>query len=136
MTSIPDMVALIVIVLAAVYLLVLAKLSLFTPEKVSEFLLGHASSARLHYLELGIRLTVGAAFVIRARLMAFPEVFIIFGWVLIGTTACLLLIPWQWHRRIALKSVPYALRSLKLVAVSSLAFGSFILFCALSGYAS
>ena len=136
MTSIPDMIALIVIVLAAVYLLVLAKLSLFTPEKASEFLSGHASSARLHYLELGIRLTVGAAFVIRARLMAFPEVFIIFGWVLIGTTACLLLIPWQWHRRIALKSVPYALRSLKLVAVSSLAFGSIILFCALSGYAS
>jgi len=136
MSSVPDMLALFIIVLAAVYLIVLAKRSLFTPEKASEFLLAHASSARLHYLELGIRLTVGAAFVIRARLMVFPEVFIVFGWILIGTTACLLLIPWQWHRSIALKSVPYALRSLKLVAISSLAFGSFILFCALSGYAS
>lgn len=136
MTSIPDMLALIVIMLAAGYLLVLAKVSLFTPEKASEFLLGHASSARLHYLELAIRMLAGIAFVLRARLMVFPEVFTIFGWVLIGTSACLFLIPWQWHRRFTLQAVPHALRRLKMIALSSFAFGGFILFCALSGYAS
>lgn len=136
MTSILEMIALIAIVLAALYLLVLAKVSLFTPAKASEFLLGHAASARLHYLELGIRMVLGAAFVIRARLMVFPEVFIIFGWVLIGTTVCLFLIPWQWHRRFTLKAVPNALRHLKLVAISALALGGFILFCALSIYES
>lgn len=136
MTALLEMLAFIAIVLAAIYLLVLAKVSLFTPAKASTFLLGHAATARLHYLELGIRIVLGVAFVIRARLMVFPEIFIIFGWVLIGTTASLLLIPWQWHRRFTLNAVPHALRHLKLVAICALVFGGFILFCALSTYTS
>lgn len=136
MTSIADSLALITVLLAALYLLVLAKVALFSPEKAAKFLLGHAASARLHYLELGIRMIVGAAFVVRAHLMKLPEVFTIFGWVIIGTTACLFLIPWQWHRRFTLQAVPYALRSLTLVAIGSFVFSGLIFFCALSGFAS
>jgi hypothetical protein len=116
-----------VVLLAALYLLTLALVSFLKPEKASGFLLGFASSASLHYLELFIRIVIGAAFVVRSPSMLFSEIFSIFGWVLIITSACLFLVPWQWHQKFAQKAVPQALRHLNLVATSSLTLGGFII---------
>jgi uncharacterized membrane protein YedE/YeeE len=124
--------ALITTLLTGLYLLALAIVSLLKPAKVSNFLLGFATSAPVHYLELLIRIVVGAAFVIHAPLMKFTNIFTIFGWILIGTTACLFVVPWQWHQRFAQRAVPYALRYLKLLAVCSLILGSFIIICAVA----
>lgn len=128
-----DSFALITILLAAFYFLALGFVSLFKSEKASGFLLGFVASAFLHYVELGIRIVIGAAFVLGAPRMLFPEIFSFFGWLIIATSACLLVIPWRWHQRFAKRSVPQALRYLKLVAVSSLALGVFIIVCAFLG---
>lgn len=128
--------ALIVVVLAGLYLVGLAGVSLLMPARASGFLLGFVGSATLHYLELLLRLLVGGAFLLRAPHMPFPDLFALFGWVLILTTAGLFLVPWQWHRRFANKAVPYAVRNLKLVAVSSLAAGGFVLGAASYGAAN
>ncbi|MEO8002401.1 MAG: hypothetical protein ABI644_11035 [Arenimonas sp.] len=128
--------ALVVVLLAGLYLLILALVAFLKPEKASGFLLGFASSASFHYLELSIRMVIGVAFVVRAPLTMFPEILTIFGWVLIGTTACLFLIPWQWHQKFSKWSVPQALRQLNLVAISSLALGGFIIFAAIPGSAT
>jgi len=129
------MLALGLVCVTGLYFVGLAAVSLLAPARAGEFLMGFAGSAFAHYLELLIRFVVGGAFVLHAPRMLFTSVFVLFGWVLIITTAGLLAVPWRWHRRFAQWSVPYALRSLKLVAIASLAFGIFVLAAVLGGTA-
>ncbi len=119
--------ALLAVVLTGLYLICLAVVSLIAPARASQFLMGFADSAFAHYLELLLRLVVGAAFLQYAPEMAFSAAFTGFGWVLILTTLCLFAIPWQWHRRFAQKTVPQAVRNLNLIAVAALAAGSAVL---------
>ena len=126
-----DTLALITVLLAGCYLLALGSVALLKPEHAKRFLLGFVASAYLHYFELLLRITVGLAFVVRAPVMMFAEVYIAFGWVLIGTSAMLCCIPWQQHHRFAQWSVPHALRRLTFVAISSLALSILIIICAL-----
>lgn len=127
---------LLIVVLAGVYFLVLGLMSLAVPDRASRFLLGFAGSQAKHYAEMLIRLVVGAAFVLRAPEMRFPEVFHAAGWVVIVTTACLLLVPWRWHRRFAQHSVPQALRYIRWIGVASLALGGAIFWAALGNGAA
>jgi hypothetical protein len=126
-----DTLALVTVLVSGCYLIALGLVALLKPEHAKRFLLGFVASAYLHYFELLLRITVGLAFVVRASLMMFAEVYIVFGWVLIGTSAILCCIPWQQHQRFAQWSVPQALRRLTLIAVSSLVLGIFIIICAL-----
>ena len=126
-----DVLALVTVVSAGLYLLALALLAFCKPQKAAKFLLGFASSASSHYVELGIRIMIGAGFIFRAPIMPFSAIFSFFGWILIITSTCLLAIPWQWHQRFAQRAVPQALCYLELVAISSFALGSFIIACAI-----
>jgi len=126
-----DVLALVTVVSAGLYLLALALLAFCKPQKAAKFLLGFASSASLHYVELGIRIMIGAGFVLRAPIMPFSAIFSCFGWILVTTSTCLLAVPWHWHQRFAQRAVPQALRYLKLVAISSFALGCFIIACAM-----
>ena len=125
--SLVEALALIVVVLAGVYLLALGVASIFTPAKASRFLLGFASSASVHFLELFLRLAVGAALVVHAPRMPSSGAFSLFGWVLIVTTACLLIIPWRYHQRFAQRVVPLLTRYVALIGLVSLAVGGFLL---------
>ncbi len=127
-----DSAALLVVVITGCYFLALAVVSLASPVLGSRFLLGHAASPSLHYLELFIRLTVGTAFILRAPQMQYSFIFNSFGWVLVATTVVLLAVPWRWHHRFAQRTVPQALRYLKVIAIASIALGSFILVAALA----
>ena len=124
-----------VVVLVGLYLVVLATVSLFFPAQANRFLLGFAGSASTHYIELFVRTVVGGAFVLHAPRMLFPYVFAVLGWVLLVTTAGLLLVPWQWHRRFAQQAVPRATRHLKLIGLCSLVFGGLVLVAAIAGSA-
>ncbi len=116
-----------VVVLAGAYLLVLGAASLFVPARASRFLLGFASSASAHFMEMFLRLAVGAALVIFAPRMSLSRAFNLFGWVLLVTTACLLIVPWRWHHRFARQVVPIFTRYISLIGVVSLAIGGLIL---------
>lgn len=125
------MLSLSVVLLAGLYFVVLAAVSLTAPARASVFLLGFASSAATHYAELLVRLLVGVAFVAQAARIPFSAAFYVFGWLLLVTTLGLLLIPWQRHRRFAQRAVPLALRHLPLVAFASLLMGGFVLWSAI-----
>lgn len=116
-----------IVALAGLYFLVLAAVSLFFPAAAGRFLLGFAGSASKHFLELFLRMVVGAAFIVHAPRMFASYVFICFGWLLVGTTTCLLFVPWRWHDRFTRQVVPRALRLLPLVGIVSLAMGAFVL---------
>ena len=121
------------VVLAGLYFIALAGVSLFTPALAKRFLLGFAGSLQNHFLELFLRLLVGGAFVIHAPQMYLSVVFSLFGWILILTTAVLLVIPWTWHRRFAQYAVPKAIQYIKLIGLVSLALGGLIIAALIRG---
>ena len=131
-----EAIAFAVVVLAALYLVGLGAASLVVPVRASRFLLGFAASRSVHFAELLLRFAAGSAFVLSAPRMSLPGAFNFFGWVLLVTTSCLLLVPWRWHRRFAQRAVPHATRYITLVGVASLALGGFILAAASLGSAA
>jgi hypothetical protein len=124
----------VVIAATGLFFLWLAGAALFRPNIAGRFLLGFAASPAKHYLELAIRLTIGAAMVVHAPRSPFPEIVNLFGWVLIATTVGLLFVPWRWHRRFAQEAVPKALRYVSLLGVASLGLGGLLLLTV--GYAA
>jgi hypothetical protein len=119
-----------------IFLGVLGVVSLAAPHHAKRFLLGFAGSLSKHYAELAVRILVGGAFVMAAPRTPWPLALGVFGWVLLGTTVILLLVPWRLHHRFARWAVPKALRFLPLVGVASLALGAIILVAAVRGYAA
>jgi hypothetical protein len=122
-----------IVLLAALYLLGLAAISFIAPHRAARFLNGFASSPRVHFSEMLLRLIVGCAFVMNASRMLYSEAFWLFGWLLIVTTVVLLLLPWRWHHRFAQKVVPPITRHVWLFGIVSLPLGGAILFAVLRG---
>ncbi len=134
--SLIEVLALCVIVLAGLYLLALGIASLVVPTRANRFLLGFASSQTVHFVELFLRLLVGAALIHSAHRMLFSGAFALFGWVLLISTACLLFVPWRWHQRFAQQTVPRAIRYIGLIGLASLAIGGLILVAVARGTAA
>ena len=134
--SLFETLALAVVVLAGVYLVVLGVTSLLVPAQVNRFLLGFASRASVHFAELFLRFGVGAALVIHAPRMSLSGTFTLFGWVLLATTAGLLIIPWRWHQRFAQRVVPCFTRYIRPIGVVSLAIGGLIFWSLARGSAA
>jgi hypothetical protein len=119
----------IVVVAFGLFLIGLAALIVVMPSRAEEFLKGFASSATTHYTEQGLRLVVGAAIVKFAGSMRYPGLFNVFGWLIIVSTAGLLLIPWQWHNRFGTLVMPPVFRRMRILALGACALGAFILYC-------
>ena len=128
-----DAVTFAIILLVGVYFVTLGAMSLFAPAKAKNFLLGFAGSAIKHYLELTVRLVVGGSIIVQAPHLIYPDALTLFGWILIVTTACLLFIPWKWHRHFAEWAVPIAVSYLPIIGVASFALGAGLLACLFQG---
>jgi len=120
-------IALIVVLLTSAYFIALAVASIVVPGRTAAFLLGFASSAQAHYVELLVRIFVGVAFLSHAPFMSHPRVFTLVGTVLVATSLALLMVPWRWHHRFAQAVVPHAVRYLVIVGMVSGGAGVFIL---------
>ena len=118
-----ELMAMFIVALAGLFLLVLGCIALIRPARAQGFLLGFASTARVHFLELAIRLAVGLSFLGCWRVLEFGEVFRVVGWVLVLTTLVMLLVPWSVHRQFARWAVPKVLRYTPLIGASSIAMG-------------
>lgn len=119
--------AFIVVLLSAAYLAALGVAAMVRPDRTREFLSAFASSAGVHFTELAFRLLAGGALVLTAPRMQFSQAFAVFGWVLVGTTLLLALVPWRVHRRFADWSVPQTTRFMPLFGAGSLAGGLLLL---------
>jgi uncharacterized protein YjeT (DUF2065 family) len=128
--------ALVVVVLVALYMVALGAASLLVPDQARRFLLGFAGSSLVHFVELLLRIVAGAALVLYAPNMHFSTTFHLFGWLLLITSACLLLVPWRWHRRFAQHAVPLFTRYLFVIGLVSLSIGAVILFAVSRGNAT
>lgn len=122
-----EVLALTVVISAGLFFVSLGCVSLLAPSHAGRFLLGFADSPTKHYAELAVRFLVGGAFVLGAPRARVSGMFSLLGWVLLATTAGLLLIPWRWHHRFARRAVPEALRFLPLVGTASVLLGGLVL---------
>lgn len=109
-----------ILTLAALYLLVLGAAALRRPDLARRFLGGFAATQRVHFMELGLRLLTGTALIQYAPRMAGAPVMTGFGWILVGTSLALAVVPWRWHHRFASQAVPQAMRYLWLIGLASL----------------
>lgn len=110
-----------VVFATACYFLLLGIVALWKPTRASRFLLGFADSPAKHYLELVLRSIVGIALLVLAANSPARNVLMVAGWVLLGSTLALALLPWRIHQRFAQVSVPQALRYLPLIGIASIA---------------
>jgi hypothetical protein len=124
-----------IVSLAALFLLALASSALFAPSRATAFLMSFATTPGKHYLELAVRILVGVAFVVSAPRMAFESAFSVFGWLLVGTSLALGVLPWHLHRRFASQAVPRALRYMPVLGIASLVFGAVIIGAVVHGAA-
>lgn len=129
-------IALTIVLLSALFLFILACLSLFTPRHAVRFLGGFASSAKTHYFEMIVRLIVGTAFVIYSPSMLFTKVFLIFGWVIVGSTIILLLLPWRWHHLFGQRFASPVFQHVWIIGIGSFILSAFILFSTLTAYSN
>ena len=118
----------VVVLLAAIWLIGLAAVSLVKPERAKDFLRRFADSASTHFLEVFVRLIVGVAFVVYSSHMKFSVVVTGFGWMLILTTVVLFFVPWKLHRRFAERSLPLVTGRMVLFGIVSFLGGFAILF--------
>jgi hypothetical protein len=110
------------------FLIGLAVVIAVAPPLAERFLRSFASSARAHYTEQVLRLVVGTSLVTFASRMWYPEIFRLFGWLIVVTTAALLILPWQWHQRMGTRVMPLVIKHLTLFALGAGALGAFILY--------
>ncbi len=110
------------------FLIGLAGVIIGAPARAERFLRAFASSATAHYTEQGLRLLVGAAIVNVASAMRYPELFRLFGWVIVITTVGLLLIPWQWHRTFATRVMPPVYRQMRWFGLGAAVLGVLVLY--------
>jgi len=108
---------------SALYLLVLGAAALGHPALAKTFLGGFVSSAATHFLEVVLRIVAGLALIAAAPTMLGGPVIRTFGWILVGTSLVLAVLPWRLHRRFAAWSVPRATQHLPAIGVASLAAG-------------
>lgn len=126
-------VAKVIVAVVTIYFLVLGAIALVRPANARAFLLGFADSAIKHYAELIARMLVGGALLLVARESVHSEALSAFGWLLVGTTALMALVPWRVHDRFARSAVPAALRFLPLIGIGSVIAGTLLLWALIAG---
>lgn len=126
----------VVVVTFALFLLGLAVMIYVRPRLAIRFLNAFASSARTHYLEQTLRMVVGVALISFSSEMWQPDLFQLFGWIIVLTTVGLLCIPWRWHHRFATWVVPPVIRYMKLYGIGVVALAAFLLYSVFSGAAA
>lgn len=125
-----------VVVVFGIFLIGLACVAFAKSPIAERFFTSFASSARTHYTEQAFRLVIGASIVVLSPEMWQADLFRIVGWVIVGSSLGLLLIPWQWHHRFGKRVIPLMIRHVRLYAAGLAVFGILLLIGVFGGRAS
>ena len=114
--------ALLVLVAAALYLIVLGLAALLRPKAAFGFLRLFAQTPRANLVEMACRFAVGVAFLVLAARLPVPALFRALGGILALSALVLLAFP-GLHRRFADRAVPAIGRMMPVIGATSLAMG-------------
>jgi len=90
------------LLLAAAWLIGVSVFIFMRPQVALVYLGKFASTNLINWTELSLRMISGFAFLQYAETSQFPQLFFIFGWMLVITAGCLFLIPRRWHAAYAI----------------------------------
>jgi hypothetical protein len=130
MAGMTPFIADVIVMSTSAFLILLGLACLWLPAHATKFLQGFATTARLHYIELLIRVIAGAAFLVHGPSSRFPTMFDTVAWVLLATTAIMLVVPWRQHRKFAIHAVSIAARFIRHLGAIAVAMGAALLFAA------
>ena len=122
------LIARVVVITFGVFLVGLAGVVFLRPRLAERFLELFASSATAHFIEQAVRIVVGTALLVHSPSMWGAGGFRLLGWLLVVTSAGLLLVPWRWHQRFASWAVPWAIQHQKFYGVAAFLLGCLTLF--------
>ncbi len=86
------------------FIIFVGVLMLFVPERARAILRKAASTNFINYAEITIRMIPATAMILFADYSKFPELFKIFGWIMIITSVVLFIVPRQMHHNYSLKA--------------------------------
>lgn len=92
-----QIIALLIIGAASVWLVGVGVLMAFRPRRFLYYLGQTASNRRINNIEQGLRLVAGVALVVHADSSKLPILFLIGGWFIVSSSVILLVIPLRWH---------------------------------------
>lgn len=120
------------VVLAGVWLIAVGLVAFCRPLTANRLVRKAASTNLINYTELTLRGMGGLALVWSAEVSRFPEVFRVYGWVVVATTAVLLLVPREWHARYAIWCSERLTPSyLRIASPVSIGLGIFLIYAVL-----
>ena len=120
--------AAIVVVACGLCLIGFTCIAFVKPAPAQRFLMSFASSARAHYVEQACRLLLGTSLVVLSPAMWQTNMFRVIGWAIVISSLALLLMPWRWHHRFAMRVLPTVVRHMTLYGVGVFAFGGLLLY--------
>ena len=105
---------------------------LFFPNKANQILRKAGSTNLINYGEITIRMIPAASLILYSDFTKCPEIFKIFGWIMLITSFILFFIPKELHHRFSLKSADI-LKPLyfQLISPVSISIGVFFIYCVL-----
>ncbi|TLP80225.1 hypothetical protein [Maribacter sp. ACAM166] len=117
------------VVLFGAFIIFVGFIMLFVPKKARATLRKAGSTDFINYMEITIRLIPAVALILYADFCKFPEVFKIFGWIMLSTSLILYILPRKKHHNFSLKSAEI-LKPICFQLISPLAFlfGGLIIF--------
>jgi len=116
------------IILSGIWLIFISGFMFAKPKTVSHYFKKAASTNFINYVEISLRCIWGIALVLYAELSKFPELFRIFGLILIVTSLILFFIPRKWHARYAVWSVTLIEPYMRVAAPFSFTLGIYIIY--------
>jgi hypothetical protein len=118
------------VILFGLFIICVGAFMLFAPKKARETLRKMASTNFINYAEITLRIIPAIALIVYSDFSKYPVAFKIYGWLMLGTSIILYLIPRKWHHGFSLKSAD-VLKPLYFQLLSPIAFlmGAAIIYC-------
>lgn len=93
----------IIVILFGLFLIGAGCVMLFKPTKAREILRKAGSTNFINYAEITIRMIPAISLIVYADFSKYPEVFTIFGWIMLITSVILYFVPRKLHHGYSLK---------------------------------
>ena len=121
-----------IVIAFGIFFIIVGIVMLFAPKKANQILRKAGSNNFINYAEITIRMIPAAALILYADFAKYPEIFKIFGWIMLFTSFILYFVPRQIHHNFSLKSADF-LKPLYFQLISPFSFliGSFLIYCML-----
>ena len=108
-------------------------LILIDKTKAQQFLEAFVKNLRYHFLEQGLRLIVGVAFVIHSSASQTQETpyikfFNYLGWAIILSSLLLIILPWRWHQKFAQTVIPTVVKWIQFYGFLCFLLAAFIMY--------